>query len=68
MQYNHVVIYESRKLKDQEMNFAINNLELASIIQALKMWFHYLIGRKFVLMIDHNGTKYLFDQPHLNEK
>jgi hypothetical protein len=32
------------------------------------MWHHYLIGRKFVLMTDHNGLKHLFDQPHLNSK
>jgi hypothetical protein len=44
----------------------ILGLELAAIVHALKMWRHYLLGRKFVLMIDHCGLRYLFDQPKLN--
>jgi hypothetical protein len=32
------------------------------------MWWHYLMGRKFVLMTDHSGLRYLFDQPHLNAR
>ena len=41
-------------------------LELAAIVHALKMWRHYLLGRKFVPMTDHCGLRYLFDQPKLN--
>ena len=51
MQDNHVVFYESRKLKEHEKNYATHDLELASIVHALKMWRHYLMGRKFVLRI-----------------
>jgi hypothetical protein len=45
-----------------------HDLELAAIVHALKMWRHYLLGRKFVLMIDHCGLRYLFDKPNLNAK
>jgi hypothetical protein len=45
-----------------------HDLELAVIVHALKMWRHYLLGRKFVLMTDHCGLRYLFDQPKLNAK
>ena len=31
MQDNHVVCYESRKLKDREKNYATHDLELASM-------------------------------------
>ena len=61
MQDNHVVGYESRKLKENENNYANPDIELASIVHALKMWRHYLMGRKFELSIDHYGLKYLFD-------
>ena len=44
LQDNHVVAYESRKLKDHEKNYATHDSELATIIHALKMWRHYLIG------------------------
>jgi hypothetical protein len=45
-----------------------HDLELATIVHALKMWRHYLLGRKFVLMTDHYGLRYLFDQPKLNSR
>jgi hypothetical protein len=45
-----------------------HDLELAAIVHTLKMWRHYLLGRKFVLMTDHYGLRYLFDQPKLNTK
>ena len=47
MQDNHVVCYESRNLKDHEKNYGTHDLELAAIVHALKMWRHYLMGRKF---------------------
>ena len=68
MQDNHVICYESRKLKDHEKNYVTHDLELAAIVHALKMWRHYLMGRKFELRTDHSGLKYLFDQPTLNAR
>ena len=44
-------------------NFATYDLELAIFIHALNMWHHHLIGRKFILMTDNKGLKYLLDQP-----
>jgi hypothetical protein len=32
------------------------------------MWKHYLLGRKFVLMTDHCGLRYFFDQLKLNAR
>lgn len=61
-QEGHDIFYESRKLKEHEKNYATHDLELAAIVHVLKMWKHYLIGRKFELRTDHHGLKYLFDQ------
>ena len=36
-QDNHVVCYESKKLKDDEKNYDTHDLELVAIVQALKM-------------------------------
>ena len=44
MQDNHVICYESRKLKEHEKNYATHDLELAAIVHALKMWRHCLMG------------------------
>ena len=68
LQENYVVAYESRKLKEHEKNYVTNDLELAAIIHTEKMWWHYLIGRKFMLMPDNISLKYLFDQQNLNAR
>ena len=68
MQNNHVICYESRKLKKHEKNYVTHDLEIAAIVHALKMWRHYMMGRIFELMIDHCGVKYLFDHPTLNAR
>ena len=68
MQDNHMICYETRKLKDHENNYDTHDLELAAIVHALKMWRHYLMGRKFELRIDHCGLKYLFDHPTLHAR
>ena len=57
-----------KKLKDHKNNYATCDLELTAIIPALKMWQHYLIGRKFLLMSDNISLKYLFDQHNLNAR
>jgi len=67
-QDNYVIAYESRKLKQHENNYATHGLELATIIHVLKMWRHYLIGRRFVFMSDNISLRYLFDQQNLNAR
>ena len=60
--------YESQKLNEHEQNYPTHDLELAVIIHVLKMWRHYLLGRRFTLMSDHSGLRYLFDQSNLNAR
>ena len=61
-----MVCYESRKLIEHKQNFVTHDLELAVITRALRMWRHYLLGRRFELMSDQSGLRYLFDQPNPN--
>ena len=68
MQDNHVICYESRKLKENEKNYATHDLELAAIVHALNMWRHYLMGRRFEVRTNHCGLKYMFDHPTLNAR
>jgi hypothetical protein len=63
-----VICYESRKLKEHERHYATHDLELTTIVHALKMWRHYLMGKIFKLRTNHSGMKYLFGQPTLNAK
>jgi hypothetical protein len=67
-QNGFVICYESKKLKEHERHYATHDLELAAIVHALRKWRHYLMGKRFELRTDHNGLKYLFDQPTLNAR
>jgi hypothetical protein len=62
------VCYKSRKLIEHERLYATHELELATIVHALKIWRHYLMGKIFELRIDHCGLKYLFGKPSLNAR
>eukprot|EP00253_Pinus_taeda_P002210 PITA_02210 len=66
MQEGRVIAYESRKLKEHEQKYSAYDLELAAVIHALKMWRHYLLGRKFLLLTDHHSLTNYFSQPTLN--
>ena len=67
-QNGFVICYESKKLKEHEKNYTTHDLDLASIVHALRKWIHYLMGKSFEIRTEHNGLKYLFDQPNLNSR
>ena len=66
MQDGHVVAYASRQLKPHENKYPTHDIELATVVHALKQWRHYLIGNHCELYSDHQSLKYLFTQPDLN--
>eukprot|EP00253_Pinus_taeda_P022079 PITA_22079 len=68
MQEGKVIAYESRKLKEHEQKYSAYDLELAAVIHAFKMWRHYLLGRKFLLLTDHHSLTNYFSQPTLNAR
>ena len=67
-QNDHTICYELQKLKENEKNYPTHDLELAAIINGLKMWRHYLMGRKFLLKTDNMSLKYLFEKLDLNAR
>ena len=66
MQDGKVIAYGSRQLKVHEKNYRMNDLELAAIVFALKIWRHYLYGQSFDFFSDYKSLKYLFSQKELN--
>ena len=44
MQSRRVVAYGSRQLKNHKQNYPTHDMELATIVFALKIWCHYLYG------------------------
>ena len=63
-----VIAYESRKLKDHEINYPTHDLELAAVMHALTKWQNFLLGQNFELRTDHRSLQYIFIQPNLNAR
>jgi hypothetical protein len=66
MQDDHVVAYASRQLRKHEEKYLTHDLELAAVVHALKIWRHYIIGKRCEVYSDHKSLKYIFTQPDLN--
>ncbi|KAI5338173.1 hypothetical protein L3X38_017444 [Prunus dulcis] len=57
--------FRMRQLKKHELNPA-HDLELATVVFALKIWRHYLYGEACQIFTDHKSLKYLFTKKELN--
>ncbi|KAL0546277.1 hypothetical protein IC582_016183 [Cucumis melo] len=66
MQQGKVVAYASRQFKSHEQNYPTHDLELATVVFALKIWRHYLYGEKIQIFTDHKSLKYFFTKKELN--
>jgi hypothetical protein len=66
MQDDHVVAYALRQLRKHEEHYLTRNLELAIVVHALKIWRHYMMGKRCELYRDHKSLKYIFIQLDLN--
>ncbi|GKF47577.1 putative reverse transcriptase domain-containing protein, partial [Tanacetum coccineum] len=65
MQREKVIAYASRQLKVHEKNYTTHDLELGTVVFALKMWRHYLYGTKCVMFTDHKSLQHILDQKEL---
>ena len=66
MQGGKVIAYVSRQLKVHEKNYLTHDLELATVVFALKLWRHYLYGVHVDVFTDHKSLQYVFTQRELN--
>jgi hypothetical protein len=66
MQDGHVVAYASRQQRKHEAHYLTHDLELATVVHALKIWRHYLMGKRCELYTDHKSLRYIFTQSNLN--
>jgi hypothetical protein len=66
MQDGHVVAYASRQLRKHEEKYPTDDMELAAAVHDLKIWRHYIIGKRCEVYSDHKSLKYIFTQPDLN--
>jgi hypothetical protein len=65
MQDDRVVVYASWQLRKPEVNYLTHYLELVVVVHALKIWRHYLMGKRCELYTDHKSLQYIFTQLNL---
>jgi hypothetical protein len=53
-------------MRKYEAHYPTQDLELAVVAHALKIWMHYLMGKRCELYTDHKRLKYIFTQSNLN--
>ncbi|WMV19198.1 hypothetical protein MTR67_012583, partial [Solanum verrucosum] len=62
----NVIAYASRQLKVHERDYPTHDLELATVVFALKIWRHYLYGVKCYVFTNHRSLQHVFTQNDLN--
>lgn len=62
IQENKVSAYASTQWKVYESNYSTHDLQLTSLVFALKIERHYLYRAWFTMFNDHKNLKYLLDQ------
>jgi hypothetical protein len=66
MQEDRVIAYASRQLRRHEEHYPTHDLELATVVHALKIWRHYMLGNICHIYTDHKSLKYIFTESELN--
>nr|GEX42571.1 putative reverse transcriptase domain-containing protein [Tanacetum cinerariifolium] len=66
IQREKVIAYASQQLKVHEQNYTTHDLELRSVVFALKIRRHYLYGTKCTMFTDHKSLHHILDQKELN--
>ena len=55
MQSVMVVAYGSRQLKNHERSYPTHDMELVTLVFALKVWRHYLYDEQLEVFSDHKS-------------
>jgi len=53
------IAFLSKKMRAAETRYAVHEQELLAIMNALKAWRHYLGGREFTVLTDHQSLQYI---------
>jgi hypothetical protein len=66
MQEGQMISYSSCQLRHHEEYYPTHDLELATVVMALRTWHHYLHANVVHIYSDHKSLKYIFSQSKLN--
>jgi hypothetical protein len=55
----HPVAFNGRKLQGAELNYPVHEKELLAIKEALRVYRHYIEGKRTVILTDHQSLRYM---------
>jgi hypothetical protein len=63
---DELLISEVFLSQKHEVHYPTHDMELVIVVHALKIWRHYLMGKRCDLYTDHKNLKYILTQLDLN--
>ncbi len=67
-QGGHPVAYHSEALADAKLMYSTYDKEFYSLVQALKQWRHYILGKETILHTDHHPLIFINSQRKIQEQ
>jgi hypothetical protein len=67
-QGGHLVAYHSETLTEAKVNYNTYDKEFYSLVQALKQWCHYILGKETILHTDHHPLIFINSQSKMQEQ
>lgn len=59
MQYRNPICYHSENFNQDVVNYPTYDKELDALVQSVKKWKHYLLGKETIIHTDHQSLQYL---------
>jgi hypothetical protein len=67
MQYRKPVCYHSENFNQAIVNYRTYDKELYALVQSVKKWKNYLLGKEIIIHTDHQPLQYLQEQTKLKQ-
>ena len=67
-QGGHPIAYHSETLREAKINYSTYDKKFYNLVQALKQWRHYLLGKETILHTDHHPLIFINSQSKIQEQ
>jgi hypothetical protein len=67
LQYGKPICFHSETFNDAVINYPTYDKELYALVQSVKKWKHYLLGKETIVHTDHQPLQYLQSQTKLQQ-
>jgi hypothetical protein len=67
LQYGKPICFHSETFNGVVINYPTYDKELYSLVQSVKKWKHYLLGKENIIHTDHQPLQYLQSQTKLQQ-